>query len=101
MKTPIRWLTILVLTAAAVPDARAGDERDAGARPFRMPPQEAQAACAQRELGAACTFTLDGRPHAGVCRRGPQGEGPIACDPHGAPGGSAGEPGKGAPQPKR
>ncbi len=101
MTTSTRWLTILLLAAATVPGpARAGDERDDGARPFRTPPQEAQAACAQRELGAACSFTLDGRPRTGVCRRGPQGEGPIACDPHGARE-SGREPEKRAPEPKR
>ncbi len=101
MTTSTRWLTILLL-AAAVPAARAGDEGGEGSRPFRMPPQEAQAACAKLEAGAPCSFAFDGRAHTGVCRRGPQGEGPLACDPHGAgPGGSGGEPGKRAPQPQR
>jgi hypothetical protein len=105
MKTKIPCLALLCLTLAAPIATGAGDDRGEGPRPFRMPPQEAQAACAKLALGAACSFTFDGRAHTGVCRRGPEGEGPIACAPHRggpgqAPGGGPGEPGKGSPQPK-
>ncbi len=77
----LRLLTLaLVLSLPGL--ANAGDDRpDSGARPFRMPPQEAIAACAKLTLDAACTFTFDGRHHEGTCRRGPEGQGPIACAP--------------------
>ncbi len=65
-------------------------------RAFRMPPQEAIASCAKLTLDAACTFTFDGRHHEGTCRRGPEGQGPIACAPkrHGDEGKGAGRDGE-------
>ncbi len=90
MNATIRCLAVLCLASAAPCAARAGDGRGEGPRPFRTPPQEAQAACGKLELGAPCSFTLDGRAHTGVCRRGPEGQGPIACDPHGGGGPGAG-----------
>ncbi len=72
-------LTLLLSLPCLVPagDEGSGSER----RPFRMPPQEAIAACAKLSLDAPCTFTFDGRNHEGTCRRGPEGQGPIACAP--------------------
>jgi hypothetical protein len=75
-----KWAVLLGVTLAW--PALAGEKREEGsARPFRMPPQEAQAACAALKLDDACRFTFDGRAHTGTCRRGPGGEGPIACAP--------------------
>jgi hypothetical protein len=95
MKTETPLLALLCLTLALPLAARAGDEPGEGPPPFRMPPQEAIAACASLALDAACTFTFDGRPHEGTCRRGPGGEGPIACAPDRRPGGPGGERGPG------
>lgn len=77
------WLALCGLTLA--PAALAGEQGSGekeGGRPFRMPPAEALAACAKLSLDATCSFTFDGRSHQGVCRRGPEGQGPIACAPN-------------------
>jgi hypothetical protein len=94
MTTPIRWLAPLCLVLA-VPALAGEPEPREGGHPFRMPPQEAQAACAALALGDACSFTFDGRAHQGVCRRGPEGQGPVACAPHRGPGGEKKEGGPG------
>jgi hypothetical protein len=98
MTTKAHALALLCLALSAT--AFAGDDAPSPERhPFRMPPQEAIAACAKLSLDAACTFTFDGRHHEGTCRRGPEGQGPIACAPtrhdKGAPGTG---PGKGQGQ---
>lgn len=76
-------IAVALLGMALAHHAAAGEQGGAegGKRAFRTPPQEAQAACAKLELGATCHFTFDGRAHDGTCRRGPEGEGPIACAP--------------------
>jgi hypothetical protein len=102
MKTTMPRLALLCLTLAAPALPRAGDgHADGGARPFRPPPQEAVEACAKLPLDATCRFTFDGRAHEGVCRRGPEGQGPVACAPHRGPegrqgGGPDGRPGEGS-----
>jgi hypothetical protein len=73
----------LALTAPAGAGEQGG--QDQAHPPFRMPPQEAIAACASLSLDAACRFTFDGRAHEGTCRRGPEGQGPIACAPNRGP----------------
>ena len=46
----------------------------------RMPPQEAQAACANSNDGDACSFMLNGMAINGVCRTPPDANG-LACVP--------------------
>jgi hypothetical protein len=94
MTTPIRRLAPLCI-ALAVPALAGEPDAKEGGHPFRMPPQEAQAACATLALGDACAFTFEGRAHLGVCRRGPEGQGPVACAPHRGPGGGKKEGGPG------
>ncbi len=80
MKSTIRRYALLCAVLAPVL-ASAGDPPAQGQRPFRPPPQEAVQACAKLELNATCRFTFDGRAHEGACRRGPEGQGPVACAP--------------------
>jgi hypothetical protein len=82
------WVVVVGLIFAAPALGRAteasGSEHE-GSRPFRMPPREAQDACASLSLDATCSFTFDGRAHQGTCRRGPEGQGPVACAPDRGP----------------
>jgi hypothetical protein len=80
-----KWLALagFILSAPALAGERGAPE---GTPPFRTPPQEAQEACAKLALGAACSFKFHERAHQGVCRRGPEGQGPVACAPHRGPG---------------
>ena len=48
--------------------------------PPRGPPPEALQACASLEVGAACSFSHDGREVSGTCVAGPHGEA-AACLP--------------------
>ena len=89
MKTRIPQLALLCALFAAPAVTRAGDEQ----RPRRAPPQEAVDACARLAVDQACRFTFDGRDHEGLCRRGPDGQGPLAC----APNRGSGHGGQGAP----
>jgi hypothetical protein len=63
-------------------------------RPHGPPPPEAIAACDGLEVGAACSFTLDGGTSSGVCHADPRGEGPNACGPDGPPPGDIGDGGE-------
>jgi hypothetical protein len=85
MTRTLAALALASLTLAA--SARASEQggQDQKHPPFRMPPQEAIAACASLSLDASCTFTFDGRAHQGTCRRGPEGQGPVACAPDRGP----------------
>jgi hypothetical protein len=76
-------LTSLTLAAPALAVEPGRDSTEPP--PFRMPPPEAIAACAPLSLDASCRFTFDGRAHQGTCRRGPEGQGPIACAPDRGP----------------
>jgi hypothetical protein len=49
------------------------------------PPKEAIDACASLSEGDTCHFTIDGHAIDGSCRKGPGGEGPLACAPKGPP----------------
>lgn len=50
------------------------------------PPPEAVDACASKAAGDACTVSFpDGNSVEGVCRSGPDGNGPLACAPNGPP----------------
>jgi len=49
------------------------------------PPQEAIDACSNRAEGDACSVTFGDRTIEGTCRRGPNGDGPLACAPKGPP----------------
>ena len=81
MKTRIPQLVLLCALVAAPTVTSAGDEQ----RPRRAPPQEAVDACARLAVDQACRFTFDGRDHEGVCRRGPDGQGTLACAPRQGP----------------
>jgi hypothetical protein len=85
MTTRMRWPALFGLLLA-VPAFAEESKPQEGSRPFRMPPQEAIDACAKLTSGVSCSFTFDGRAHQGVCRRGPEGQGPVACAPHRGPG---------------
>jgi hypothetical protein len=57
-----------------------------GAPPLpRQPPREAIEACEGRAAGDACTVKLPDRTIDGVCRNGPDGNGPLACAPSAPP----------------
>jgi hypothetical protein len=45
------------------------------------PPPEAIAACKDQSEGSACTVSLHGQSIDGTCRKGPDGDGPLACAP--------------------
>jgi len=53
-----------------------------GPPPPREPPKEAFAACAESSEGDTCSVVLGDRTIDGDCRRGPNGEGQLACAPH-------------------
>lgn len=63
------------------------------------PPKESVDACASKKEGDACSFTgLQNETVSGSCRKGPRGEGVIACapsvpPPHQQPGGTGGNEG--------
>jgi hypothetical protein len=50
------------------------------------PPPVAVEACASLADGAACRFVIDGKTLESVCRKGPNGEEPLACAPPPPPG---------------
>lgn len=50
------------------------------------PPQEAIEACANRAEGDACSVTFGDRTMDGTCRKGPNGDGSLACAPKAPPG---------------
>jgi hypothetical protein len=80
-------LLLASLATACVDDATASDtsaianaQGSAGChRP--LPPKEAFDACANLTAGAACAFDIDSHHVTGTCRRGPDGQGPLACAP--------------------
>jgi len=45
------------------------------------PPQEAIAACASKNEGSTCSVQFRDRTVDGICRNGPDGNGPLACAP--------------------
>lgn len=45
------------------------------------PPPEAVEACKDSSEGDACTVEFRGQTLAGTCRKGPNGEQPLACMP--------------------
>jgi hypothetical protein len=49
------------------------------------PPQEAIDACSSRAEGDACSVTFGDHTMEGTCRKGPNGDGPLACAPKGPP----------------
>jgi hypothetical protein len=73
-------LTSLALLAlGSLPAWRAQAANDNGKAPPPRPPREAVEACASSEEGAACTVSFHGQSISGKCRKGPDGEGPLAC----------------------
>ncbi len=85
MTTRMQGFALLCLALTATAFAQDSKPQD-GSRGFRMPPQEAIDACASLTGEVPCSFTFDGRVHQGLCRRGPEGQGPVACAPHRGPG---------------
>ncbi len=94
MTSRLRWPALLGPLVAVSTFAQDSKPQE-GSRPFRMPPQEAIDACAKLTAGASCSFGFDGRAHQGLCRRGPEGQGPVACAPQRGPG-QEGAPGPGS-----
>lgn len=56
-----------------------------GPPPPGKPPQEAIDACASHAEGDTCSVTFHDRTMEGTCRKGPNGEGTLACAPKGPP----------------
>jgi len=54
--------------------------------PPRKPPQDAFDACKSLSEGAACSVRFNGHSMTGTCRKGPHGEGDLACVPEHPPG---------------
>ena len=54
----------------------------------RGPPPEAIAACKEKSAGDTCTMDLHGHTLDGICRTGPDGNGPLACAPDRPPPGA-------------
>jgi hypothetical protein len=71
-------LALLALTNLRTWDVRAAN--DNGDRPPpQHPPREAVEACANLQEGASCSVSMRGQTVSGKCRRGPDGQGPLAC----------------------
>ncbi len=82
MLSKIAGLSLLCLTLALPDLVPAGDPPNDGSRPPRRPPPpEAITACEKLALDAPCSFTHNDRADKGSCRRGPGGQGPLACAP--------------------
>jgi hypothetical protein len=69
---------LLALTNLRAFDARAANDNAEPAGPPH-PPREAVEACSNQQEGAACTVSIHGQAISGKCRKGPDGEGPLAC----------------------
>ena len=61
-------------------------------RPHGPPPKEAFAACETLAEGVNCTVQLESRSIEGTCRKGPEGQGELACAPNLPPPGGPGRP---------
>lgn len=59
---------------------------DAPPPPHHKPPQAAFDACKGASEGAACSVTFGDHTMSGTCRKGPNGEGDLACAPDHPPG---------------
>jgi hypothetical protein len=72
------------LAVVALPFAIA--RADGPERPGRRPPKQAFEACANKQVGDACSVTFGDRTITGTCSKGPDGQGALACKPDRAPG---------------
>ncbi|HEX4337612.1 MAG TPA: hypothetical protein VH062_16980 [Polyangiaceae bacterium] len=81
MHVNIRSLFVALLFGAPLAAQSAGG----GPPPHGQPPQEAIEACASKAEGDACSVTFHDRTMDGTCRKGPNGEGTLACAPKGPP----------------
>jgi hypothetical protein len=81
--------TDCVVLACGTPDAPTDDtvavqnqiSTGAPAPTGDSPPKQALDACKSLAEGASCTVTLPERAIDGTCRKGPDGEGQLACAP--------------------
>lgn len=84
----IAFAALLSLTAFTA-QAQTEPGQPNGARPHHLPPQEALDACNGKAEQDSCSFV--GRQNeniTGNCRKGPHGQGPLACAPLHPPGGA-------------
>ena len=81
MKRNIGIGSLFLLSVTFIPSPGLAADRSGPPRP----PQEAVDACKGLVEGDACTVSFDGHTMEGICRLGPDGQGPLACAPKGPP----------------
>ena len=78
---PVNIRSLFVALLVAVPVAA----QSGGPPPNGRPPQQAIDACSNKAEGDTCSVTFGDRTMDGTCRKGPGGDGPLACAPKGPP----------------
>src|ERR1043165_3516640 len=76
----LRICSLLLALTGCLADESATSQ-ESTIRDHRKPPQEAFAACDGAPATDACAFDIDGHHVTGTSRKGPAGNGPLACAP--------------------